>query len=79
MKWRCITKMVTKEQVKANYGKLINLQDLVMLMVQKHETALFTYRTDGQEKSLPQEDIDAIIDAYKQLKVQLQDKFKELL
>ena len=48
-------------------------------MAEKHETALFTYRTDGQEKSLPQEDIDTIIDAYKHLKVELQEKFKELL
>lgn len=71
--------MVTKEAIRTNMEKLLHLRDLVNMMMQKHDVALFTYRTDGQEKSLPQEDIDGIIEGYKVLKQQTQDKFKELL
>jgi len=71
--------MMTKKQVKANYDKLIKIQDIVMMMVQKHETAMHTYLVGSIEKTLPQADIDGIIEDYKVLKQQAQDKFKELL
>jgi len=61
--------MVTRKQVKGNMEKLIEL----------HETALFTYHTNGVDKYLPFDDIDALIAKYKTMKPELQAKFLELL
>jgi len=71
--------MVSQEQIKENYKKILELKDLVWMMEQKHENAMYTYLVGFEEKTLPQTDIDAIIEDYKQLKTQVQDKLKELL
>jgi len=71
--------MVNQEQVKENYKKINELKDLLNEMEGKHQTALLTFQVGGVEKTLPQADIDALIEDYKLLKTQVQDKFKELL
>jgi len=71
--------MVTLEQVKANYEKIVEIKDLLNEIEGKHLTALLTYHVGGVEKSLPSEDVDTLIEDYKVLKQQAQDKFKELL
>jgi len=71
--------MVTQEQVKENYRKVLEIKLLLRKMEQKHESAMHTYLVGTIQKTLPQADINAIIEDYKVLKQQAQDKFKELL
>jgi len=71
--------MVTQKQVKANYEKILELKDLIWKMEHKHESAMHTYLVGSIHKNLPQTHIDAIIEDYKVLKQEVQDKFKELL
>lgn len=71
--------MVTQEQIKENYKKVLEIKDLLWKIEHKHESAMHTYLVGTVEKTLPQEDIDAIIIDYQTLKAELSELFKELL
>lgn len=71
--------MVSQEQIKENLEKLAELESLVLRMERCHNTALQVYHVHGVEKTVPQEDVDGLIEDYQGLKTELQEKFKELL
>jgi len=71
--------VVTRKKVEENRDKLQEIYDLVFGMMELHNTALFSYRTDGVDKYLPSADIDALIAKYQTMKTQLQTKIDELL
>jgi len=71
--------MVTRKKVEDNMKKLQEVYDTIWQMMYLHETALFTYRTDGVDKYIPSADIDALVVKYQNMKTQLQTKIDELL
>jgi len=62
-----------------NLQKLQDMQQYLMLLINLHSTALFTWKIDGTDYYLPQADIDALIARYQTLKGQLATKYGELL
>jgi len=71
--------MVTRTQVETNRRKLQEIHDKITELAILHDTALFTYKINGEVKYIPASDIDALIGKYQTLKQELEALFGELL
>jgi len=71
--------MVTRVQIEANRKAIEALKFMLDELIYLHDTALFTYRTDGVDKYLPDVDIDALILKYQTKKGEVITKFQGLL
>lgn len=70
--------MVTREQILDVAKKLRELEILIAYMQNICNIALLQYRVGGQTKTLPQTDIDALIQEYQKLKAELKTKVDNL-
>ena len=71
--------MVSQEAIRQNQTKLQNIKDMIDRLLYLHSSALHTYKVGGMVKTLPQPDIDAIVEDYQALKAEVSELFKELL
>jgi len=71
--------MVTKDEIMLNRIKLLDMRDYIDMLLNLHQTALFSWNIEGTAHYLPQTDIDELIERYKTLKTQLATKYGELL
>jgi len=71
--------MVTRGDIIDNQAKLFDMRQFLELLINLHQTALFTWKIDGVDYYLPEEDIDALVARYQTLKTQLETKYGELL
>ena len=70
--------MVTKEQIRDIRVKLGDLAFTVDKMKRLCDVALFEYQVAGQSKSLPEADVTALVEEYKDLKTELKTKLSAL-
>jgi len=70
--------MVTKSQIQNIRAKLGNLTLTVDKMKQVCDTALYEYQVGSTTKTLPQPDVDALVDEYRTLKATLKTQVDAL-
>jgi len=67
--------MVTRGEIMGNLEKLQDMFNYLEMLMNLHQTALFSWNIEGKLHTLPQTDINELIARYKSLKGQLATKY----